>query len=105
MNADGSGQKVLTNNNGVLDGTPSFSPDGSKIVFLRPVSGQQQLFVMNAADGSQQVQLTFPPGANLFPSYGEIKAGARDAATLAAGRGPEAFKDQFRCSRTSSTGP
>jgi Tol biopolymer transport system component len=106
MNADGSEKKVLTSNT-VLDGTPSFSPDGSKIVFLRPVSGQlsQQLFVMNAADGSQQVQLTFPPGANLFPSYGEIKAGAREPAALAAGRGPGDFKDQFRCSRTSTTGP
>jgi Tol biopolymer transport system component len=74
MNADGSAQTVLTSNT-VLDGTPSFSPDGSKIAFLRPVSGRQQLFVMNAADGSQEVQLTFPPGANLFPSYGEIKIG------------------------------
>jgi len=76
MNADGSAVTRLTNNS-VPDGTPTWSPDGTKIVFNRlvaPPAGNQQLFVMNA-DGSGQTQLTFPPGLNLYSSFGEIKAG------------------------------
>jgi Tol biopolymer transport system component len=76
MKADGSGVTRLTNNS-VPDGTPTWSPDGTKIVFNRlvaPPAGNQQLFVMNA-DGSGQAQLTFPPGLNLYSSFGEIKAG------------------------------
>jgi len=74
MNADGSAITILTNNT-VADGTPTWSPDGTKIVFNRLVGGLQQLFVMNAADGFGQTQLTTTPGLNLFASFGEIKAG------------------------------
>jgi Tol biopolymer transport system component len=76
MNADGSNVKRLTDNN-VPEGTPTWSPDGTKILFSRfvgPPAGNQQLHIMNA-DGSGQTQLTFPPGFNLFASFGEIKTG------------------------------
>ena len=76
MNADGSAITILTNNT-VADGTPTWSPDGTKIVFNRLVGGLQQLFVMNAADGFDQTQLTTTPGLNLFASFGEIKAGRK----------------------------
>jgi hypothetical protein len=72
MNADGSDPRRLTFNN-LPDGTPSWSPDGTQIVFNRAVPPpNQQLHIMNA-DGSGQTQLTFPPGFNLFASFGEIK--------------------------------
>jgi TolB protein len=72
MNADGSGVTRLTDN-ALPDGTPTWSPDGTRIVFNRAVPPpNQQLFVMNA-DGSGQTQLTFPPGFNLFASFGEIR--------------------------------
>jgi Tol biopolymer transport system component len=74
MNADGSNNTVLTSNE-LPDGTPTWSPDGTKIVFNRAVPPpNQQIFIMNA-DGTEQTQLTLPPGFNLFASFGEIKDG------------------------------
>jgi TolB protein len=73
MNADGTDQTQLTVNS-VGDLTPSWSPDGQQIVFHRPVAGQgNQLWMMNANDGTGQTQLTSPPGINLFANWGEIK--------------------------------
>ena len=71
MNADGTGIVQLTNNT-VADLTPTFSPDGQQILFHRGgVAGGQQLFTMNA-DGTQQTQLTFPPGANTLANWGQL---------------------------------
>ena len=73
MNADGTRQMQLTDNT-VPDLTATWSPDGRKIVFHRPVGGrgQFQLFQINA-DGTGEVQLTFPPGLNAFPRWGVIR--------------------------------
>jgi Tol biopolymer transport system component len=48
MNADGSGLRELTNNGGA----PSWSPDGTKIAFTRETQRENQIWVINAADGS-----------------------------------------------------
>jgi TolB protein len=73
MNADGSGQKRITNNR-VAELTVSWSPDGKQIIFHRAVGGvgQLQLFTINA-DGTGEKQLTFPPGFNGFPNWGRAK--------------------------------
>lgn len=73
MNANGTGQLQLTDNN-VPDLTASWSPDGKRIVFHRRVGGrgQFQLFSVNP-DGTGEVQLTFPPGLNAFPNWGEVR--------------------------------
>jgi TolB protein len=74
MNTDGTGHVQLTNN-AVFDGTGTFSPDGQKIVFIRPVPGApptQQLWLMNA-DGTGQIQLTTPPGHNTLPNWGVLR--------------------------------
>jgi TolB protein len=74
MNADGSGLVQLTDNS-LPDLGATYSPDGQQILFqstLVPGSGQPQLFVMNA-DGTQVRQLTFPPGINLIPNWGELR--------------------------------
>jgi len=74
MNADGSAVTRLTNNT-LPESTPTYSPDGTRIVWNRAVPPpNQQLHVMNA-DGSDQTQMTFPPGFNLFACFGEIKDG------------------------------
>jgi TolB protein len=78
MNADGSGQKRITNNR-VAELTVSWSPDGKMLMFHRPVGGmgQFQLFTINA-DGSGEKQLTFPPGFNAFPNWGLTIAEKKD---------------------------
>ena len=56
MNADGSNQVRLTNNT-YLEGSPTWSPDGSKIAFNSTRGDEPQIYVMNV-DGSGQVSLT-----------------------------------------------
>jgi Tol biopolymer transport system component len=71
MNADGSDAVNLTTDTPFTNAGPSFSPDGSKIVFMsRRGSGQgggADLWTMNA-DGTNAVQLTFD-GQNGTPAY------------------------------------
>jgi TolB protein len=52
------------------EGEPSFSPDGSKIVFVseRKDSSHGKIFIMNA-DGSNQKQLTFDRHYDFAPSF------------------------------------
>jgi hypothetical protein len=72
---------VLTDNS-VPDLTATFSPDGERIVFQRPVPGQgNQLFTMPPAlnhDGTlpAATQLTFlahGDGMQLIPNWGELR--------------------------------
>jgi WD40 repeat protein len=70
MRADGSGQTRLTTNQGDVR-SPSFSPDGARIVFGSAASAQttlEQLYVVNA-DGSNLQQLTFATGGASLPSW------------------------------------
>jgi Tol biopolymer transport system component len=70
MNADGSGQRAVTNNT-VDDEDPAWSPDGQKIAFesYRPRGGQAQIFVINA-DGSKETRLTnTKTGGNEFSDW------------------------------------
>lgn len=67
MNADGSNIVALTNNS-VVDGTASWSPDGTKLIFSRGVSGFLQIFTMNS-DGSSQTQITTAGGGYHNPQY------------------------------------
>jgi TolB protein len=71
MNANGSSQVQLTFNS-VPDLTPTWSLDGTQIVFVRTVSGRQQLFRMNA-DGTEVTQITDTVGVNTLASQGLVK--------------------------------
>jgi TolB protein len=51
-----------------IDTSPSFSPDGSRIVFNSDRSGSPQLYVM-AADGSNPKRLTFGQGRYTTPVW------------------------------------
>ena len=67
MNADGSNQVRLTNNN-FQDSLPSFSPDGTKIAFTTNRDGDFEIYVMDV-DGSNQTRLTFSPGEDAHPMW------------------------------------
>jgi TolB protein len=66
INADGTGQTILTTGGTVRDFNPVYSPDGSKIVFARNTTFGTSIFVMNA-DGSNPVALT--PVSQNFSGY------------------------------------
>jgi Tol biopolymer transport system component len=67
MNADGTGQTRLTNNDDD-DLFPGWSPDGTKIVFSSDRDGIAQIYVMNA-DGTGQTRLTNNAGYDVAPVW------------------------------------
>jgi len=82
MNADGSGQTQLTDN-AVPDATPTWSPDGTKIVFQRLMPGPTfELWTMNP-NGSEQTQLTFGPGSYIAANWGELRVHTQGSALRA----------------------
>jgi len=65
MRSDGSGQVNLTNDTTVPNFSPSWSPDGSKIVFIK----NWAVWIMNA-DGTSLHQLATPPsGSHDHPAW------------------------------------
>lgn len=67
VNADGSGLIRLTTTTSYQT-QPSWSPDGSKIVFTSYRDGDANIYVMNA-DGSGQTQLTSTTAHDEWPSW------------------------------------
>ena len=69
MNADGSNQRRLTNNE-VTDASAKWSPDRQKIVYVRRESGAvpYQVWIMNA-DGSGQTRLTNTTTTDWNPAW------------------------------------
>ncbi|HRH43127.1 MAG TPA: hypothetical protein PKY82_15965 [Pyrinomonadaceae bacterium] len=70
MNADGTNVRTITPNvQNIFDLSPSISPNGSKIVFIRQSGGNKKdLFIINS-DGSGLKQLTDSPEAEMNPEF------------------------------------
>ncbi len=73
--ADGEGFQMLTNSAGHVSGSegnqdPSWSPDGSRIVFTSEKTGVKQIWVMKA-NGKRQYPLT-RSAYNLSPAWGDL---------------------------------
>jgi Tol biopolymer transport system component len=72
INNDGSGLTELTNNPGIDNRDPDWSPDGRHIIFdvreSNP-SGQYEIYIMNS-DGSGLTNLTNHPADDWHPSWG-----------------------------------
>jgi Tol biopolymer transport system component len=71
INADGTGETRLTFNT-TPDLTPSWSPDGERIVLHRTIDGAGQLAVINH-DGSGFQQLTYADGVSVLAHWGELE--------------------------------
>jgi Tol biopolymer transport system component len=72
INADGSGLKKLSGNEAsdqsIVYERPSFSPDGSKILYSAGTGSNHDIYVMNA-DGSSPVPLTTDPANDWGPAW------------------------------------
>lgn len=67
MNADGTEKQNLTNNP-AIDSSPSWAPDGKKIVFVSSRDGNREIYVMNS-DGTNQKNLTNNPSVDYAPRW------------------------------------
>ena len=68
MNSDGSNKVNITNNGGG-DQNPTFSADGTRIVFESMRNNNAEIYVMNV-DGTNQTNLTNHNGSDLSPTWG-----------------------------------
>jgi len=69
MNADGQGQTDLTNNAAnIVDGAPSWSPDGSRIAFHSSRNGDLDIYSMTAT-GSSVTRLTTSTAPDRNPAW------------------------------------
>lgn len=67
MSADGSNQKRLTRNIDI-DDSPSWSPDGTKLVFTRYTYNDYEIYTMNS-DGRNETRITFSDSNHLEPAW------------------------------------
>ncbi len=68
MNSDGSDRVRLMGGQSAFLSAPSWSPDGSKLVFVSDVEGDSDIWVMNV-DGSDAVNLTRDRSGDHSPSW------------------------------------
>jgi len=69
--ADGNGDDLrrLTTGYPLPDANPTWSPDGTKIAFTSFRDGNNEIYVMNAANGSEQTNLTSNPASDSQPDF------------------------------------
>jgi Tol biopolymer transport system component len=67
MNSDGSGQQRLTYNE-AFDGAPSWSPDGTRLVFASDRDGNLEIYVMSS-DGTDPKNITNSDSVDRKPSW------------------------------------
>lgn len=51
------------------DGNPAWSPDGTQILYNRRINAFEKIFLVDVADPSRKVQLTFGDSSDIQPSF------------------------------------
>ena len=70
MNSDGFGQTLLDNPPSYGDDNPSWSPDGSKVVFQSDRTGSSEIYIINASGTGLTAVSGLPTGSdNTYPSF------------------------------------
>jgi Tol biopolymer transport system component len=77
MQSDGTSIRQFTDNRGIQDRLPRWSPDGQQIAFTSERDGNTEIYVMNA-DGSNQTNISNNPGGDDNPVWvpPRLRAGA-----------------------------
>jgi hypothetical protein len=93
MNRDGSGVTDITNDDGVNQYAPDFSPNDMQFAFVSDRDGDEDIYVMNA-DGSGVVNITNNDGIfDAGPSWAAPRGPANDNFSGAAAIGALPFSD------------
>jgi TolB protein len=72
INTDGSGEKALTNGDGISE-YPCWSPDGKSIAFQTSRDGNYEIYVISF-DGGNIHRLTDNPAMDGRPSWGSVNS-------------------------------
>src|SRR5574341_1334448 len=68
LSVDGGEQVALSDNEGIRDTSPTWSPDGTRIAFVSNRDSGFEIYVMDR-DGSNVIRLTELPGDDLYPDW------------------------------------
>ena len=85
MDAADGANKVDVTHATIYDADPAWSPDGTRIAFVRDAGGQNFNVWTALADGTEQVNLTGIGGRNSFPDWGPTPTGPTSAEILISG--------------------
>ena len=72
MNLDGTNPTRLTRDSIAVNTDPSWSPDGTRLIFSSDRDGNSNIYVMNA-DGTGSQRLTTDPGEDVTPFWATIQ--------------------------------
>ncbi len=85
MNIDGSNPTRLTRDSIAVNTDPSWSPDGTRIIFSSDREGNSNIYVINV-DGSGTKRLTTDPGEDITPFWAIIQTEASGPTGETSGR-------------------
>lgn len=78
MDINGANVKRLTNTVAAHNEEASWSPDGTRLVFVSDRDGNKNIYTMSV-DGTKQIRLTDDPGEDVDPTWGYLQLAAQSS--------------------------